>query len=263
MRFRIVTAIASIALAIPLLGPSGAAASTRIGDDCAAVTGAATYSITQLVAAPGGSLPQIAPAAGVITGWGFNVNVPGIEGVPYTMKLKVLRATATPNTFDVVGESTREAIHNGSNSFATRISVQAGDLLGTGGGDSFALGLFCAPIDPSDVLGISEGEAPVGSSRTFTPTGSARLALWASIEPDADNDGYGDETQDACPQSATTQVACPVVTLSATAKASKKSVTVILTGTSAATATVNGKVSLGKGKRASLKGGTKPITPGI
>jgi hypothetical protein len=261
MRFKLVLAVASIALAVPLLGASGASASTRIGDECVAAGGAATYSITQLNAPLGRLLPLTAPTAGVITSWGFNANVSGIEGLPYNMKLKVLRPTADPNVFGVVGESAREPVQNGSKSFATRIPVQAGDHLGTGGGDSFAVSLFCPPVDPSDSIGIAEGDTPVGSNQTFTPSGSARLALLASIEPDADNDGFGDETQDACPQ-AVTQVACPVVTLSATATASKKLVTVLLTGTTAANVTVNGKVSLGKGKKAKLKGGTKAVAPG-
>ncbi len=29
------------------------------------------------------------------------------------------------------------------------------------------------------------------------------------VEPDADRDGFGDETQDACPSSASAQGACP------------------------------------------------------
>jgi hypothetical protein len=34
--------------------------------------------------------------------------------------------------------------------------------------------------------------------------------LNADIEPDADADGFGDETQDLCPTDASTQGACPV-----------------------------------------------------
>jgi hypothetical protein len=33
----------------------------------------------------------------------------------------------------------------------------------------------------------------------------------ADVEPDADQDGYGDETQDLCPTSATTALPCPVL----------------------------------------------------
>jgi hypothetical protein len=261
MRFRLVVVAASIALAISLFGATGALASTRIGDDCAAVSGTTTVSATQLKAAPG-PLPLTAPAAGVITSWGFNANVPALAEEPYTMRLKVLRPTSNPSAFTVVGESAREGIRDGSNSFGTRIPIQAGDRLATGGGDDLAVSLYCEPTDLTDEFGVVAGDVPVGSSQTFMPVANVRLALWAAVEPDADNDGFGDETQDACPQSATTQVACPVVTLSTSTSATKKSVTVLITGTTPANVTVKGKVPLGKGKKAKLKGGTKAVAPG-
>jgi hypothetical protein len=37
---------------------------------------------------------------------------------------------------------------------------------------------------------------------------TGELLVAATIEPDADNDGFGDETQDLCPRQATTQGAC-------------------------------------------------------
>jgi len=54
------------------------------------------------------------------------------------------------------------------------------------------------------------GDAAVGSS-TPIPSGIAGAFLYdADIEPDADHDGYGDVTQDACPTNATTHGACPI-----------------------------------------------------
>jgi hypothetical protein len=261
MRFRLVVAAASIALAISLSGATGALASTRFGDDCPAVSGTTTVSATQLKAAQG-PLPLTAPAAGVITSWGFNANVPPLGEEPYTMRLKVLRPTSNPNAFTVVGESAREGARDGSNSFGTRIPIQAGDHLATGGGDELAVSLYCEPTDLTDEFGVVAGDVPVGSNQTFMPVANVRLALWAAVEPDADNDGFGDETQDQCPQSATTQVACPVVKLSTSVSAAKKFVTLLVTGTTAANVTVNGKASLGKGKKAKLKGGTKAVNPG-
>lgn len=39
--------------------------------------------------------------------------------------------------------------------------------------------------------------------------GNAELSLSAQLEPDADYDGYGDVTQDLCPNNAITQGVCP------------------------------------------------------
>ena len=50
---------------------------------------------------------------------------------------------------------------------------------------------------------LVEAAAPRGS--TEAPN---ELLVAATIEPDADSDGFGDETQDQCPSQATTQGAC-------------------------------------------------------
>ena len=56
-------------------------------------------------------------------------------------------------------------------------------------------------------------DPPAGSSVGFGPVEfEARLLLSAQLEPDADHDGYGDETQDQCPTDAATQGPCPLVT---------------------------------------------------
>jgi hypothetical protein len=52
---------------------------------------------------------------------------------------------------------------------------------------------------------LVEGAGPRGSTE-----GINELLVAATIEPDADNDGFGDETQDQCPTQATTQGACDV-----------------------------------------------------
>ena len=134
MRLRLATVAAASAFSILMVLASTSLASSRIGDDCASNFGTISISATELNPAPG-PLPQAAPIAGVITSWGFNANFPVIDTQPYTMKLKVLRPTSNPNAFTVVGESARERVHDGSNSFGTRIPVQAGDRLATGGGD--------------------------------------------------------------------------------------------------------------------------------
>ncbi len=50
---------------------------------------------------------------------------------------------------------------------------------------------------------LVEGAAARGSTE-----GVNELLVAATIEPDADKDGFGDETQDQCPRQATTQGAC-------------------------------------------------------
>lgn len=196
----------------------------------------------------------------MVTKWKVNSGVPTAVG----QKLQILRPTGNPNEFQTVAESAPATVSQGLNSFDTRLPIQAGDrpAAASAPGGSVPAPLYCSTANVEDEMGALTPESTLGSTNTYPPAPGLVAAISAVIEPDADNDGYGDETQDACPQSATTQVACPVVTLSASATATKKLVTVLLTGTPPATVTVNGNVSLGKGKKAKLKGGTKAVTPG-
>ncbi|MCU0314674.1 MAG: PASTA domain-containing protein, partial [Solirubrobacteraceae bacterium] len=86
---------------------------------------------------------------------------------------------------------------SGEATAATRLPVQAGDVLGLSkpAGPALACGvpapgalLFHVPVNEPDAM-------------PFTPKVTADLVpnVAATLEPDADRDGYGDETQDRCP----------------------------------------------------------------
>jgi hypothetical protein len=54
------------------------------------------------------------------------------------------------------------------------------------------------------------GDPPFAISTNFlAPQIILKLNLAATVEPDADGDGFGDETQDGCPAQAGLQTACP------------------------------------------------------
>ena len=54
------------------------------------------------------------------------------------------------------------------------------------------------------------GDTQPGQSNTYTPFASGSIyPVSARLEADADNDGFGDESQDQCPTDARTQGACP------------------------------------------------------
>jgi hypothetical protein len=55
------------------------------------------------------------------------------------------------------------------------------------------------------------GELPPGTTTSFTLRDGVQLAVAATVEPDADGDGLGDETQDPCPDFASSAAACPDV----------------------------------------------------
>lgn len=77
-------------------------------------------------------------------------------------------------------------------------------------------------------------------------------SVWASIEPDVDGDGFGDETQDFCPQGAAFQTTCPIPGLSVSRLPSSTGFKAIATTSIDTTVVLNGsfKLPAAKGKKA-------------
>jgi hypothetical protein len=262
MRPKLILAAVSAVLAISLLGASGASAATEAGNRCTGNAAEEDLTLYGAANAPGNPLSATIPVSGVITRWNFNI-VPVDPGF-IVQTLKILRATGAPSQFRVIGESSQEPISGGSNAFSARIPVQAGDFIGTTGrveGENEAV--YCNTGNSGDRLGVINGNPPLNSTATSeTEVAGVQVPITVSVEPDVDNDGYGDETQDACPQSAALQTPCPPVTLSTSTQVKKGSVTVIVTSSVAAPVTVKGVAKLGKGKKAKLNGGTQNLIPG-
>lgn len=154
-------------------------------------------------ALPGGGIPTSAPGPGVITYWSYHT--PMVSQLGGSIELKVGRVSGSQLT--IVGESDRVTLTTPGTPefvdlhFPTRISVQAGDIIG----------LFVvdhAPCHAGPEPGAIElsiaGAADLqpGQTSPFTTSDVAHVNVEATFEPDADNDGFGDETQDTCPGSA-------------------------------------------------------------
>ena len=151
---------------------------------------------------------DVATPKGVITSW-------SVRNAAGTIALRVLRERS--------GEYVAGELH------ATHISESADE---TGSGSDSAPESFDArqPVEAGDYIGItlvSGSEigylSGSGDERLFevdgdpTPTNvdsttpyNLETLVSASVEPDADGDGFGDESQDGCPSRADTQAACPV-----------------------------------------------------
>lgn len=266
MRLARLLAIA-VVCAVPLVSAAGAAAAVEAGNNCPADTFAPGNSIVQLSRAAGAPLPINAPIDGVITKWRVTLNT-GSSGV-YAQTLKVLHPTVDPKSFEVLAESARGAVVEGVNEFDTRLPVRAGDRFGLNG---LAGVLYCNSAGGStDKMGFLSGNPTPGSIFTVTAEQTNRLIpASVTIEPDVDRDGYGDETQDQCPQDAAAHFQCPVaiapalvaLSVSALPRAHKGSAQVLVASSVQASVTVSATVQLGKGKKATLRGVTKSVTPG-
>src|SRR5215210_278029 len=151
---------------------------------------------------PGDPVTSPAPASGVIVR--FRIRSSGAE--PVTLRL----ATVTKQGDTVLAQATRTgptvttAGTGDIEEFPARLRVVQGEHLALDapstrmvynqGGNEYTP-LYAPPL--------IEGQGPRG------PGGiTGELLLQAVIEPDADGDGFGDETQDGCPRQAGTQGAC-------------------------------------------------------
>jgi hypothetical protein len=266
MKKRLSVALAMAVAATALFAANSASAATVFGSGCTAnqITDGAIWISTGH--APSNPLPVTSPISGVITEWTVNTNIViESEGklageFPRVLQQRLLVARAEGELFKVVGESSGGPLNlTGSNTYRARVPVQAGDYLGIAGSPFAA---WCDTKDPADTYAAATGGTPVGSSLRVERATGLQVPITARVEPDADGDGYGDETQDQCPQSAAYQTPCPVVTVSSLSLAHPKAVTVYVSSSLAAPIAVTGTVTLGKGKTATLNAPGQTVAPG-
>lgn len=160
------------------------------------------------------------PFAGVITSWSTNANA-----IPGNVALATFKPNAAPSKFDLQHKSAKAPVTTSTvNTFASRITVGAGELLGL---FVSTLNMNCLATDqPAGSIATGSifdpDTATLFSTAANSPT--ATVNLRAILEPDQDADGFGDVSQDLCPGSAKTQAACPLPVTTIT-KRPKKSTT--------------------------------------
>ena len=138
---------------------------------------------------------QVPAPGGVITSWSHRGLSPAPAG---SGRLQIWDSTGG-NNFVLVGRSEVEDFTAGVvTSFLTQIPVDPGDLLGLRNAEPITgCGRFSVV---SDVIGLESTatDPEPGDERTLPPITARLMNVAAVLEPDADGDGFGDETQDAC-----------------------------------------------------------------
>jgi hypothetical protein len=145
-----------------------------------------------------------APSDGVITSWAHQA-----DASPPTLRFKVVHPLGG-NSFGLVGESGLTPQAAGVlNRFPIRIPVQAGDVIGFFLAGSGSYKVAAQGSAGGDQARFVSGDAPSGATLYSISIEPIKLDISAQLEPDADHDGFGDETQDLCPSDASTQGPCP------------------------------------------------------
>jgi uncharacterized repeat protein (TIGR01451 family) len=195
--------LALVTVLAALVPCGGARAATTVGSDLtkaatATVCGPAVSCTYFTGDATTGAPAAVAPFDGVVVRW----RVKSATAATGT-RLRALRP-AGAGKYVSAGLDDPHALQIGTNAFAARLPVKAGDVIGID--DSSSAKIFASPVPTAayyfQPLGAgSVAQAPAKQS-------SRELLLSADIEPDADGDGYGDETQDLCPTDETRHSAC-------------------------------------------------------
>ncbi len=202
---------------------SSASAATTIGSNLTGspdgtVTCSPSCTVANGTIAPGSVATggSIAPLSGVLTRWTVRTASTGGD-VTTQARLRVIDGqVATASS----AAATIEQI-DGLQEFVTRLPIAAGETVG--------IDVFGQTSSDAPMLTVSTGANSMNDWQPALPevgTGvggvqSGHVLLQARIEPDADGDGYGDETQDGCPTDAGASGPCPVVIETTITKAPK------------------------------------------
>ena len=195
----------------PVADRAAAAAAVTLGQTGGipgVCTATPTVPAATLLAGEGAGAPTyVAPTNGVLVSFSHKA------GNSVSQVRAIVFANSSPDTHKVVAaKSTLQTLRtNQVNTFPVRLPILAGQRLGLGyttkqtvclvegvPGDASS---FASPFNPDTTNDYY-------TSGTFTG-GSYRPNISAVLEPDVDGDAFGDLTQDACPESALSQVACP------------------------------------------------------
>ena len=159
------------------------------------------------------------PTDGVVTAFSHNAG-PGagqVRGV-------LFRSTAVPANKTIIGKSALVALVPSTlMTFPAQVPVKAGDQLGI---QVVSAGLVnCVFVGvPGDSHTFSSDDPDLTSNYVGgPPIDGNRWNISATLEPDVDHDGFGDVSQDQCPQSAATHAACPAPDTTITKKPKKAS----------------------------------------
>lgn len=219
-QLRVFLSVALIATFLAL-GASNAAAATTFGSSLAnapndlacggpsgVTCGVAISGIGVAGRASGG---VDAPVGGVVVRWRIRA-LPG-SVTSLAVALRLYRGNTA------VGTSALESstLSGGIETFNTRLPVQPGDRLGL---NQTQLGFMI--VSAANVTYTAAGSgthdywgSPPTDGSSATPDGDVtnrELLINADVEPDADGDGFGDESQDLCPIDRSLQTACPDTT---------------------------------------------------
>ena len=179
--------VAAIAAALTMsIAAAPAAAATTLGSTATSAASGCGADVVVWGTDPAFTVPA---GGGIITS--MATTAPSATG---QMSFKVVRGST------IIGSSALTPIALGTTRVAMHVPVTGGEFIGLWTGNA-----PCAASASGNITGKGSvgGDPAVGTTITGATTStSATLAVEATLEPDADHDGFGDDTEDSCPSDA-------------------------------------------------------------
>ena len=199
---------------LALLAPATSSAATDFGSnlvapvDMGALCDTGCSSFSTALSDADKVIGPTAPVSGVITSFTLKKGPLGGYHWPEVRLRDVRSPMADFYQGLAAGPAVRPVGAVGEETFPTRLGITRGDYLS----------LDTIPEAGTEVPAIGGNGTSAYVSNSLLPAGGPAvfrnsysndaLLMQAHIEPDADGDGFGDETQDLCPSQAGTQGAC-------------------------------------------------------
>jgi hypothetical protein len=199
---RLVALASAVTVGLLILPSTGFAATTigQVGDPTGGQCGAPQTVTNQI--APVGPDYRVPAGGGVITSWRHMASADSVETVA---KLKILSEgpPATVRDYTTLAESEIQTIRPSElNEFPARMVVNGGELIGLTVKTFKSSGLtpcqFGTTPGTTMTVRYATSDPPPSTTTQYFPRGGY-ADVSATLEQDADGDGYGDETQDQCP----------------------------------------------------------------
>jgi hypothetical protein len=246
--------VAAVAL-ISICGTSSASAAVEVGSDCMANDGEGSRHVVPLVKAPGSPMPLTAPFDGVV-----NPLDRAQRPRPDDQHANGAARGVSPNRRSQPGSTRRPERRGGrrrggqlvrdedlgaSGRFLQRLQHRAGS------GDALLQNRKLRRHNRLRGRTVAIGDVPI-----FIKAPERQVPVSVTLEPDADGDGYGDESQDGCPGRADHHGECPSVALRSSAVVKRRAILLTVTTSLEASVKVFGQVGWRLGPRPHQQGGT-------
>jgi hypothetical protein len=224
---RLIPVLLAIGISAALAWPAASPGAVTIGSDLQSTPDSALNcsftvrcTFMQSTLDPGHQAPGglTAPTDGALVSWSIRVG-----NAPELVNLRVL-SEESPGSFAGAGTTLPVVLPTAmsTTTYPAHVAVSAGDSIGVDCCESFgSTGFFFV-----DTFGSTSFWAPPllegTPARSASGSAAVEMLLQATIEPDADGDTYGDETQDQCPTDPLTRGPCASVAPPAVAGATGK-----------------------------------------